>query len=115
MQSEDSNFTPALDTFLLDSIEIMRGPAGLLEGAGQPGGVVSRILKRPMDQFGIGGSVSYGSNQFKRSEFEIGGPLVDDGSLRARMASAVTDRNFFYDTADQRKFALLGTVEADII
>lgn len=114
MQSEDSNFTPILDTFLLDSLEIMRGPAGLLEGAGQPGGVVSRILKRPMDQFGMGGSVSYGSNSFKRSEFEVGGPLVNDASLRARFAGAVTDRNFFYDTADQRKIALLGTVEADI-
>jgi len=114
MQSEDSNFTPVLDAFLLDSIEIMRGPAGLLEGAGQPGGVVNRQLKRPNSSFSTSGSIAYGSNQFKRTELEMGGPLNKDGSVRARIAGAFTDRGFFYDVADHQRLALLGTIEADL-
>lgn len=114
MENEGSNNTPSMDRFLLESIEIMLGPAGLMEGAGQPGGVVIRVLKRPNDKFTMGGSVSYGSYNFKRSEFEIGRPLVPDQGVRTRFAASDTQRDFFYDTADHGKLAPLGTVEADM-
>lgn len=114
MQSEDSNFTPVLDSFLLGGIEIMRGPAGLLEGAGEPGGVVNRVLKRPTDHFTMGGSVTFGGNGLKRTEFETGGSLVEDNSLRARIAATTTDSDYFYDVADHQRFAVLGALEADL-
>jgi TonB-dependent siderophore receptor len=112
--SEDSNFTPVLDTFLLERIDVLRGPAGLLEGAGDPGGVVSTQLKRPLDRVAGKATLSLGSNAFGRGEFDVSGPVGRDSGLRMRFAGAYTDREFFYDVADQQKIALLATGELDL-
>lgn len=114
IMSEDSNFTPVIDAHLLESIEVLRGPAGLLEGAGQPGGVANRRLKRPTGGFSVEGSLAYGSYGFKRLEADLSTPLAANDDVRGRFAAAVTDRNFFYDIADEQKIALLGSIEADL-
>lgn len=114
MGREYSNFIPIIDTFLLDRPEILGGSAGLLEGAGQPGGMVSRDLKRPLDVLSMEGTVSYGSYDHKRSELDITGPLTPNGGLRGRLVGAVTDTDFFYDHADQTKYSILGSLEVDV-
>ncbi|MGQ4274999.1 TonB-dependent siderophore receptor [Terrihabitans sp. B22-R8] len=114
IMSEDGNFTPVIDAFLLERIEVLRGPAGLLEGAGEPGGVANRRLKRPIQGFGAEASLTYGSHDFRRAEFDIAAPVAADGDVRGRFAAALTDRDFFYDVADQQKIALLGSLEADL-
>lgn len=71
MNSEGNPYQSPTDAFLFDSIDILRGPAGLLEGAGEPGGVVNRVLKRPRESFGVLGGVTYGSFDMKRIEADI--------------------------------------------
>lgn len=114
MNSEGNPYQSPIDTFLLDSIEILRGPAGLLEGAGTPGGVVNRTLKRPRDTFGVLGGVILGSFDLKRIEADIYGPLTPDGSVRGRLAGVAHDRDFFHDVSSQERRAFLGSIEADI-
>lgn len=112
--SEASYNAVALDSFLMDRIEVMRGPAGLLEGRGMPGGVVNRALKRPGDGFSALGGVTYGSYDFKRTELDVSAPLNAAGTVRGRFVGAYQDRGYFYDVGEQQRAALLGTVEADL-
>lgn len=114
MNSEGNPYQSPTDAFLLDSIEIMRGPAGLLEGAGMPGGVVNRTLKRPRDTFGMRGGLALGSFGLGRVEADIHGPLTPDRRLRARLVGVAHDRGFFHDESGQERKAVLGSVEADI-
>ncbi|SED18206.1 TonB-dependent siderophore receptor [Rhodobacter sp. 24-YEA-8] len=114
MTSEDSNFTPVIDGFLLGGIEILRGPAGILEGAGEPGGVVSRSFKRPL-QFAAGhGGLSFGSYGMRRAEFDYGGPISADGRLRGRFAGATMEEGFERDVVSHERAAVFGALEYDL-
>lgn len=46
------------DLAMYDRVEVLRGPPGLLQGFGSPGGTVNLVRKRPQDVFGLTGSVS---------------------------------------------------------
>lgn len=114
INSEASHNATALDSFLLDRIEILRGPAGLLEGRGTPGGVVNRALKRPGHTYAVQGSATYGSFDFKRAELDLTSPLNAAGTVRGRLVGAFQDREYFYDVSEQQRGAFLGTLEADL-
>ncbi|MCJ2109999.1 TonB-dependent siderophore receptor [Methylobacterium sp. E-025] len=68
-----------VDTFGLERIEILRGPAAVLFGAGTPGGLINQVTKRPtLDPFGY---VEVGGGSFGQvyGAFDIGGPADDSG------------------------------------
>ncbi|WP_375464173.1 TonB-dependent siderophore receptor [uncultured Methylobacterium sp.] len=67
------------ETFGLERIEILRGPAAVLFGAGSPGGIVNQVTKRPpldpLHYVEVGG----GSFDQKYAAFDLGGPVDDSG------------------------------------
>lgn len=67
------------NTFGLERVEVLRGPASVLFGAGSPGGIINQVSKRPTyDPFGyveVGGG-SYGQ---KYAAFDFGGPADKEG------------------------------------
>lgn len=68
-----------VETFGLERIEVLRGPAAVLFGAGNPGGIINQITKRPTTQpFGY---VEVGGGSFGQvyGAFDIGGPADDSG------------------------------------
>ncbi|MCJ2022861.1 TonB-dependent siderophore receptor [Methylobacterium sp. J-067] len=68
-----------IDTFGLERIEILRGPASVLFGAGSPGGIVNTVSKRPTEYpFGY---VELGGGSFGQTygAFDIGGPADKEG------------------------------------
>jgi iron complex outermembrane receptor protein len=67
------------ETFGLERIEVLRGPSAVLFGAGNPGGLVNQITKRPTTQpFGY---VEVGGGSFGQvyGAFDFGGPADDSG------------------------------------
>ncbi|KAG0740512.1 hypothetical protein G6F24_016994 [Rhizopus arrhizus] len=77
-----------------------------MHGAGNPAATVNLVRKRPQREFSFNGSVSAGSWDRYRAEADLGGPLNDSGSVRGRIVSAVEDRGYFYDVADQQSALL---------
>ena len=64
-------------TFGLERVEVLRGPAAILFGAGSPGGIINQVSKRPtFDPFGY---VEVGGGSFgqKYAAFDFGGPAGD--------------------------------------
>lgn len=104
-----------LDTAVYDRIEVLRGPAGLMQGSGEPGGTVNLVRKGPLDQFQISGAVSAGSWHNDRSEVDITGPMNASGTLRGRAVLAAEDREFHYDTARNRQQLAYGTLDWDLM
>ena len=67
------------DTFGLERVEVLRGPASVLFGAGSPGGIINQVSKRPTaDPFGY---VEVGGGSFgqKYAAYDFGGPVDKDG------------------------------------
>lgn len=56
-------------------VEVMKGPASLLYGQTEPGGIINYVPKRPFDEPRYSVKLSAGSDGFRRSEAEATGPL----------------------------------------
>ena len=91
------------DLPLYERIEVLRGPAGVLRGVGEPGGVVNLVKKRPKDTFGLSWGTSAGSWDNYRAEGDITGPLNADKSLRGRLIVSDEERRVFYDHAQSKQ------------
>lgn len=102
---------PQFDLAMYDRIEVIRGSAGLLEGSGEPGGLVNFARKRPTADTEMSGSVSVGSWGQVHSDFDISGALNSDKSLQGRMVIADTDGDAFYDHSRHESQMLYGIVE----
>src|SRR3989344_3043356 len=60
-----------LDTAMYDRIEVLRGPAGLLQGASEPGGTVNLVRKRAPAKLAIGADAAAGSFGLRRGTVDV--------------------------------------------
>lgn len=106
---QGSNFGIVLDTFDLESIEILRGPQGTLQGRNVTGGAVMVRTRRPGDTFGVRtfASVETGPNYTLAASVE--GPLISD-TLKAKVTGYYKDdKGWFRNQFDGEKVGALRT------
>ncbi|GAA5236610.1 TonB-dependent siderophore receptor [Verticiella sediminum] len=108
------NTAMQFDLAQYDRVEVLRGPSGLLQGAGNPGGMVNLVHKRPTSTFAASGLVSLGSWQNRRIELDAGGPLTEDGRIRGRVAVAGYDREFQDPVTFARQGMGYGVLDVDL-
>lgn len=102
------------DLSIYDRIEVLRGPAGLFRGSGEPGGVVNFVRKRGQDHFEAGGALSGGSYNNFRGELDVGGPVDAAGRLRVRAVASYQDRRFFTHIPRDKKLTAYVTADYDL-
>ncbi|MAN45833.1 MAG: TonB-dependent siderophore receptor [Hyphomonas sp.] len=66
--------------FNVERVEFLKGPAGMLYGAGAPGGLFNYITKTPSQDFAANVSAVYGTEGRKGASFEVTGALPMDGT-----------------------------------
>lgn len=100
------------DLFFYDRMEVLRGPAGLFSGSGNPAGSINMVRKRPGDTFKAQASVGYGSYNNVRAEADISTPL--GGGAAVRFGAMVQDQDQFFDVAHRNRIAFFGVGKIDI-
>ncbi|WNW11878.1 TonB-dependent siderophore receptor [Pseudomonas sp. DTU_2021_1001937_2_SI_NGA_ILE_001] len=113
MLSADDAVTPA-NLAMYDHIEITRGATGLVQGAGTPSAAINLVRKRPTADPRARVSLSAGSWDNYRGEFDVSGPLNDSKTLRGRTVVTYQDRNSFMDTTEKEHSLFYSVGEADI-
>lgn len=103
-----------LDAAMYDRIEVLRGPAGMLQGGSEPGGTVNLVRKRAPGKLMINADASVGSFGLRRGEVDVGGALNAAGTVRARAVAVAEDRDSHVDTLFNNKRMGYGTLEWDI-
>ncbi len=68
----------------IESVELLRGPAGALFSEGAPGGVVNFITKKPLTELMVNLDLSLGSWKNRRAALDLGGPLSRNKKLLYR-------------------------------
>lgn len=90
-----------LQTANLQSIEVLKGPAAMLFGRLEPGGVVNLVVKRPLDTPYVSVQQQTGSWSLTRSSVDATGPLTEDKSwlyrVNASFNRADSFRNFIFN------------------
>ncbi len=90
------------DLFFYDRLEVLRGPAGLFSGAGNPAGSINLIRKRPLEATSIQASAGYGSYDNVRLELDASTRLTE--AIGVRAGAMVQDQDQFFDTAHRRRW-----------
>ncbi|HSD36270.1 MAG TPA: TonB-dependent siderophore receptor [Rhodocyclaceae bacterium] len=102
------------DLSIFDHVEVLRGPAGLYNGTGEPGGTVNLARKRALKDFGFNGSLSLASWDTKRVEADATGSLNADGSVRGRVVAAYQNKESWVDVNQNENGVAYGTLEFDL-
>ena len=102
------------DTSIYERIEVVRGATGLVTGAGDPSATINMVRKRPTQDFRASTSLSAGSWNYRRGEFDVSGPLALNGKVRGRLVGAYTDRESYVRFQHDRSPSLYGVVEVDL-
>lgn len=81
----------------VERVEVLKGPASVLFGRGDPGGLINIVTRRPAFTPSAGLDLSAGSYGFGRSAFDLTGPIGESGTLAGRLSGAVQQENGWRD------------------
>ncbi len=85
-----------VDTFDLESVEILRGPQGLLFGRNVTGGAVLLRSKRPTGEFGAKAKISYETGPQYTASAAVEGPIAGD-KLAGKLSVYYKDDDGYFD------------------
>jgi len=108
----DVLLTPDLSEF--EHIEVLRGSNALFGADGLPGGAINLVRKRPLREVALMSSSTGGSWDNFRQAIDVTGPLALDGALRGRLGVTYAHKDYFYDSAFDRRKAIFGALDYDV-
>jgi iron complex outermembrane receptor protein len=97
LATSPSGFPFEMDTANIDSIEVLKGPASILYGRIEPGGMINVNTKRPVDSTHGALEQQFGSYSFYRTLWDVGGAITDSKSLSVRFAGGYQNSGSFRD------------------
>lgn len=99
-------YTYRVDPFMMERIEVLKGPASVLYGQAPVGGIVNYVSKRPQSETGGEISVDYGSFDFKQVRFDMTGPVSSDPRWSYRLTGVARDAGTQIDNVDNDRTAI---------
>lgn len=110
-----NQYTTAIgDSAIYDHVEVVRGAAGLLTGAGNPSATINLVRKRPTSEFAGSLNASAGSWSRYRGVTDVSGPLNAAGTVRARVVLAGQNADSYIDYYQRDTRNAYAIIEADL-
>ncbi|MEM1241266.1 MAG: TonB-dependent siderophore receptor [Cyanobacteria bacterium P01_H01_bin.26] len=99
----------------IEQIEVLKGPAAILFGNVEPGGVINLVSEQPLSETAYAIDVGLGNRGLIEGSLDAGGPLDEDGRVRYRLNALRRDEDYFRDfDTDIERFFLASTLSWDI-
>lgn len=108
------NVVGALDTYIYDKVEVIRGANGLLTGVGSPSGTINYIRKRPTNESRAVTAMTGGSWDKYRFEGDVSGPLTETGSWAGRLVGAAQTGDSYLDHYQNDRGIVSGILEGQV-
>jgi len=80
-----------IEPYSLERIEVLKGPASVLYGQNQPGGIVNMVSKRPSETPVHQVVLEAGTYEHKSAAIDLGGPLDEQGEFLYRLTGLAKD------------------------
>lgn len=95
-----------VDPYLLERIEVLRGPASMLYGQGTTGGLLNMISKRPLPETRREVGVQFGAFGRRQLHTDLTGALDDDATWMYRFVALGRDAETQVDRVDDDRLLL---------
>ena len=120
---DDGVFRDGISTFSLsplsandiEQVEILRGPASVLFGQGEPGGIINLVSKRPLSEpfYSVSGTV--GNFDTYRGAVDLSGPFnPGEDDIRYRLNLSYENEGSFRDLVSSERVLISPIVTIDI-
>jgi iron complex outermembrane receptor protein len=103
MQRGVSYAVPNIDAYGLERVEVIKGPASVLYGQSNPGGLVNMVSKRPTERTFREVEFQVGNYSRTQAAFDMGGALDKDGRLLYRLTGLGLNSSTSVDFTDQQR------------
>ncbi|MEH1939592.1 MAG: TonB-dependent siderophore receptor [Nostoc sp.] len=81
----------------IERVEVLKGPASVLFGAVEPGGIINVVTKQPLSEPYYNLAFEVGNRGFYQPSLDFSGPLNDDKTLLYRLNASYQSSNSFQD------------------
>jgi outer membrane receptor for ferric coprogen and ferric-rhodotorulic acid len=99
---------------MYDRIEVLRGAAGMLNGAGTPSGTMNFVRKRPTAETEVAVTGGVGRYNNYRGELDARGALNQAKTLRGRAVVAYQDTDTHISNYSNNRALIYATADADL-
>jgi len=103
-----------LDTNDIERIEILKGPASVLFGQGEPGGIINLVSERPLSEPRYEVSATVGNYNTYRGDVDLTGPVPGDDAARYRLNLSYENFGSFRDFVDGEGVFVSPTIALDL-
>ncbi|MBJ7537377.1 TonB-dependent siderophore receptor [Marinomonas transparens] len=87
--------------FTIEQVQVLKGPSGAVYGAGEPGGVINYVTKKPTYEQKNSLKVSAGNKNFLSGSVESSGPINEDASQRYRVGIYSDDQDSYRNNVEE--------------
>ncbi|GEO82867.1 TonB-dependent siderophore receptor [Pararhodospirillum oryzae] len=96
----------------VERIEVLKGPASVLYGDGNPGGAINVVSKKPLQETTVTGSLWGGTGAEVGGSGDLSARLTDDGRALMRLIADADRKDAFVDHFDTYSRHLSGQFQA---
>jgi len=94
----------SVDLANIETVEVLKGPASIVFGALEPGGVLNFTTKKPLETPHYRIDQEFGSYDHFRTEVDATGPIDEAGRFLYRINAAYTDTESFRDEIEVERY-----------
>lgn len=102
------------DSAFIDRVDVLYGAAGLLAGAGNPGGVVNLAHKTPGTEFASSFEIGADSFGGYRLVADVGGPITNHG-IGGRLIALHEEKKLFVDDTSGKHNGFYGSLQVPLL
>ena len=95
---------PKAETWNLDRLALLRGPASSVYGQTPPGGLLDMVSRRPSAESSNAIQVQYGSDNYRQINFASTGKIDDEGQFLYGLSGVVRDAGTQVDHIDNKRY-----------
>lgn len=116
MGDTNSYSSLSINPYMLESIEVVKGPASVLYGRASPGGLVALSSKRPEFTATPTGEVQigFGDNNQKRAAFDITSSIDDQQRAAFRLTGVAQGADTQFGPVEEESYAIAPSLTWDI-
>lgn len=110
----DTGFSGKHDTANIEQLEVLKGPASILYGRIEPGGLINYVTKEPLSRHHYAIEQQFGSYDSYRTTLDATGPLVNENKLGYRLNFAYENSGSFREFVGSERWFVSPVVQWNI-
>ncbi|MGC5699608.1 TonB-dependent siderophore receptor [Pseudomonas sp. NFXW11] len=95
---------PKAETWNLDRLALLRGPASSVYGQTPPGGLLDMVSRRPSAETSHAIQLQYGSDNYRQLNFASTGKIDDEGQFLYGLSGVIRDAGTQVDHIDNKRY-----------